>query len=118
MTKTLQQLMEIAVSEIRGPSAEPYAQTHDLSPHEADTVWLLMERAEIAVTWTNEALTEIAGLMPAVPIACSVCSEPIELQAGQWIHTHGDISCGTGDGATAYPPGIEYAAGRYWPWSK
>lgn len=36
---------------------------------------------------------------------CRVCFELIESEDGllNWRHGHGDFSCGTGDGSTAFP---------------
>ena len=34
---------------------------------------------------------------------CKVCHEPITHNGAQWLHDHGDLYCGTGDGAMAYP---------------
>lgn len=36
---------------------------------------------------------------------CQVCGEAAVLTANGWVHAHGDVYCGTGDGSTAYPRG-------------
>lgn len=41
---------------------------------------------------------------PSEPEQCGVCSEPLKKDGTILTHAHGDISCGTGDGATATPP--------------
>jgi hypothetical protein len=37
---------------------------------------------------------------------CAICGEPTVEADGSYIHTHGDQSCGTGDGATAFPKAL------------
>lgn len=34
---------------------------------------------------------------------CHMCHEKVTGSDRGWIHAHGDIHCGTGDGSTAYP---------------
>lgn len=40
---------------------------------------------------------------------CEICHESISKVDGTWTHYHGDVSCGTGDGSTAYPQFSHYA---------
>jgi len=47
---------------------------------------------------------------------CAVCSEPVRLVAGVWIHPHsGDSYCGCGDGSTAYPRSLAVERATYDP---
>lgn len=52
--------------------------------------------------------------------ACHVCHEPTMRRQGRWVHTHGDESCGAGDGSTAYPEllWLDHEATRHIPSSR